>query len=336
MPDPSKPKTATIIAVAERAGVSPSTVSRVMNGRFTVDPEIAERVRQAVADLDYSPNQRARSLVLGRSNTVAILVPDLGNPFFHSILRGVSRAADRQGFRVLVADSAEKAGMEGALATELRARTDAIVLCAPRMPESDLIRLLPALAPAVIINRDSSLVSAPTLSVDYESGIQLLADHLFLLGHRRIAYLQGHPDSATNRSRITGIAKFLDAHPDLELAALECGPTFENGYAAAGAVMQSGATGCLAFNDIVAMGLLSALSEKGVSVPGDLSITGFDDITFARYTTPPLTTASVPIEELGEQAWSRLSALIGGAVPEPNLLLEPEVLVRGSTAPPRR
>lgn len=326
-------KTATIIAVAERARVSPSTVSRVMNGRFTVDPVIADRVREAVKELQYSPNQRARSLVLGRTNTVAILVPDLGNPTFQSILRGLTRAAARDGFRVLVADSAETAGDEATLAAELRSRTDALVLCAPRMPEPELALALDSLAPVVMINRDLSGVLAPILTVDYRAGIQLLAEHLYGLGHRRIVYLQGNVNSASNAYRLDGLAQFTAAHPDVDLIALDAGVTFEHGYAAADSVLGSGATGCLCFNDLVAMGLLSALNERGVPVPGRLSLTGFDDITFARYTTPPLTTASVAVEQLGEDSWSRVYALISGETPDENVTVQPQLEIRGSTGP---
>jgi LacI family transcriptional regulator len=323
----------TITAVAAHAGVSPSTVSRVMNGYSTVDPGIAARVRSAAAELNYSASPLARSLVLGRTQAVAFLVPDLGNPTFQGILRAVSRGAARDGYHVLIADSAESIQDEQALARQARRRCDAIVLCAPRMPDEELVRLVKELAPVVVINRDSPLIDAPVLTADYRSGIQLLVSHLYELGHRELAYLGGNPDSASHRQRQAGLRDFAETHPELRLRSLDGGVTFENGYQAADRVLASGATGVLAFNDLVAMGLLSALHDRGVQVPGDLSLTGFDDITFSRYTTPPLTTASVPVDELGEEAWTRLHALIRSERPAHNVNCRPRLETRASTGP---
>ncbi|MHC5794719.1 LacI family DNA-binding transcriptional regulator [Lacisediminihabitans sp. FW035] len=331
----ARSKSATINAVAELARVSPSTVSRVMNGNFTVDAAIAARVRIAAVELNYSPSPLARSLVLGRTMTVAILVPDLANPTFQSIMRGVSRAAARDDYRILVADSFETTSEESILAVEMRRRCDGIVLCSPRMPEDVLVALVPQLTPVVLINRESASVDAPVLTADYEAGIRPLAEHLYALGHRRIVYLEGNPESSSNTLRVNGLTTFTALHPDVELVTLPSGVTFENGYGVTGAVIASKATGVLAFNDLVAMGLLNGLSEKGVSVPGDISVTGFDDIPFARFTTPPLTTASVPVVELGEQAWKRLRALIEGEIPEHNINFKPRIEIRGSTGPVR-
>lgn len=308
-----------------------STVSRVMNGNYKVDPGIADRVRAAAAELNYTANPLARSLVLGRTQIISILVPDLANPTFQSVLRGLSRAAAKDKYHVLVADSVETVSLEGALAVETRRSCDAIVLCAPRMPDDQLKSLLPELEPAVLINRDSPLASVPTLAADYEAGIQPLARHLYELGHRRIAYLEGNTKSVSNTNRLKGLERFAREHPDVELLTFTCGVAFEHGHAAADDVITSGVTGVLAYNDLVAMGLLSALQERGVRVPEHVSVAGFDDIALARYTTPPLTTASVPIAELGGEAWKRLHALLRKETPDYDLTFRPRIEVRGST-----
>ena len=326
-------RTRTIADVAELAGVSLSTVSRVMNGSTTVDPTLAERVREAALSLNYSASPLARSLVLGKTQTVAVVVPDLANPVFQGMLRGLSSAAAREGYHVLVADSFENLDEERVLAVGARRRCDGIVLCAPRMSEPELTALLPEVAPVVLINRDPTPAQASTVSADHRAGMQQLLDHLYGLGHRRIVYLTGRAAAQSNRVRLAAIGEFVQAHPDVTVHELQGGVGFEDGHAAAEAVMASGGTAVLAFNDLVAMGLLSALSEHGVRVPEDISITGFDDIPFARYTTPPLTTASVPIEELGRQAWDRLWALLNGQTPAYNLSFEPQVIPRGSTGP---
>lgn len=326
---PSNPPT--ISDVAARAGVSLSTVSRVMNGSTTVDQEMAERVRQAARSLNYTASPLARSLVLGKTQTIAVVVPDLANPVFQALLRGITAAAGRDGYHVLVADSEENVAEERVLAVEARRRCDGIVLCGPRMPGDELDGLLPQLAPAVLINRDSPTALAPSVRADYLSGMTQLVTHLYGLGHRHIAYVSGAPTAQSNLTRLSAVHRFLSTHSDATVDEIAGGVGFQNGYDAADAVLASGATAVMAFNDLVAMGLLSALSERGTRVPEDVSVTGFDDIPFAAYTAPPLTTVSVPIEELGARAWERLWALMNGRSPGYNLSFDPRVVPRGST-----
>lgn len=323
---------ATIGDVADRAGVSRATVSRVMNGLSTVDNAIAERVRAAATELDYRPNQAARSLALGRSQTIGYVVPDLTNPSFHGALRGLSRAAAEASYRVLVADSAEHADEEPVLALETRRRCDALVLVAPRMAEEDLVALLPDLHPVVVLNRTVDGVGIPQLNIDWGSGIRDLVRHLVGLGHRRIAYLQGPPASRSNAAREAA----LNAAVDVEVVTVACGAMFTDGHAVAGQVLDAGVTAVVAFNDVVALGLLGALHELGTEVPGELSVVGFDDIPFAAFTWPPLTTAGVPQEQLGRLAWERLHAMLdpaseGAGVESERVLMRPRLVVRGST-----
>lgn len=286
-----------ITDVAQRAGVSLASVSRVMNGNFSVDPEIAARVRTAAAELNYQPNAVGRSLALGKTDTIGVVVPDLANPTFQGMLRGVSRAAAQDGYRVLIADSSEVSSEESILAGEARRRCDGVVLCAPRMNETELEALVPSLRPLVLINRSTVDAETPSLVVDYGQGIQDLAAHLVDLGHTTLAFLAGPERSAGNQARLQGLEKFRVDHPGIELTVLPAGSSFEAGHGSVDGVLETGATGVLAFNDLVAMGLLSGLHERGIDVPGEISLTGFDDIPFANYTTPPLTTAAVPINE---------------------------------------
>ena len=170
--------------------------------------------------------------------------------------------------------------------------------------------------------------------VDYGQGVQDIAEHLVELGHTRLAFLAGPPRSASNNLRLQGLEAFKAAHPQVEVTMLEGGSDFDTGHGAVDAVLESGATGILAFNDLVAMGLMSGLHERGLDVPGDISVTGFDDIPFARYTTPTLTTAAVPITELGEQAWHQLRALIRSEESDaPGSRYQPKLEVRASTGP---
>ena len=335
MATPSNSRSRTIADVARRAGVSLATVSRVMNGNPSVDEAMAAKVRAAAAELNYTASPLARSLVLGKTNTIAVVVPDLENPSFHGVLRGLSRAAARDGYHILIADSAESVAEEKILAVETRRRCDGIVLCAPRMAETDLQPLLEELKPVVLVNRDAGSVGTPVVAADHRTALVELIDLLYGYGHRSLVYLAGVPQSASNARRIEAIHDYLDDHSDVRIQILPCGVSFECGYEAAARVLATSATGALAFNDLVAMGLMSALSERGVSVPEHISVVGFDDIPFARYITPPLTTASVPGTELGEQAWHRMWDLLNGRAPGHAIYFRPRIERRGSTGPVR-
>lgn len=329
----------TIADVAAHAAVSPATVSRVMNGRFVGDEAVAERVRAAAVSLDYSPSPLARSLALGTTRTVAFVVPDLANPAFQAVLSSLSKSAARSGYRVLVADSVETPSDELAIATEIRRRCDAIVLCAPRMPDAALAQAIENLAPIVVINRPSHGRGASMLSIDYHAGISQLAEHLYALGHRRMVYVAGPETSASDGYRRRGLASFVAEHRDVSLEILPGGVSVDDGRAVSeavrGAVESHGTTAALAFNDLVAIGLIHGLAELGLAVPGDVSVTGFDDIPFARYNSPALTTASVPHEELGVQAWERMDTLVAGGDPGHAMLFQPRLEVRASSAAPR-
>ena len=327
--------TATIAEVAEHAGVSPATVSRVLNGRFVGDPVVADRVRASAAALNYTPNHHARSLALGRTRAIAFVVPDLANPAFQAILSSLSKSAARDGYRVLVADSDEQRDDEPLLVDEVRRRCDAVVLCAPRMTDERLVEVAAGIRPLVLINRPMPQIDAPSLSIDYRAGVRSLADHLVGLGHRRLVYLEGPEGSVSNRYRLAGLDAFAREHPEVTIERMPGGFTSEDGVAAAARVRDSGTTAVLAYNDLVAIGLVNGLIELGVRVPEDVSVTGFDDIPFARYTTPPLTTASVPNSTLGEEAWRRMHALLEDREPEADLVFPPRFELRGSTAAPR-
>lgn len=323
----SGPRAATIADVAFAAAVSQATVSRVVNGKSTVDPRIAAHVLAVVERLGYRPSASARNLARGSTQTVAVLVPDLGNPMFQEVLRGVTRAAAAAGYRVLVADSEESPADEGELALEARRRCDAVVLCAPRMPEGELRELLPRLAPVVLVNR--SLAGGTGVAVDYAEAARAAAAHLVDLGHERIVYLAGPPSSESDRRRAEGLGRALVEQPGLEIRTVACGAGLDDGARAADSL--GGATAVIAFNDLVAFGLLAALRERGVDVPRTVSVIGFDDIEFARHATPPLTTMAVPRRELGARAWTALLAEMTGGEPAPAVLLDATLVVRGST-----
>ena len=295
----------TIEDVAREARVSQATVSRVLNGHNTVDPALAAKVMEVARALRYEPSRLARGLALGRTHTV-----------------------------VLVADSAENVEEEAILVQEARRRCDALVLCAPRMPEEQLVALLPALAPVVLLNRDVPVGPIPVVSVDYAAGIAELLAHLHSLGHRRVAYLAGPTSSAANQERLEGLRRRAGAQREVEIQEIPCGAMFDDGHSAVSDVLDADVTAVMAFNDVVALGFLGGCHDRGIEVPAQLSVTGFDDIPCARYTYPPLPPASVPREKLGEVAWRRLRALLQNEAPDYDVLFRPRLVIRTSTAAP--
>ncbi len=329
----TSPRPVTIAQVAAFAGVSQASVSRVLNRNQTVDPAIAAKVRDAVEKLNYSPSPAARNLVRGRSNTIALVVPDLENPMFQGVLKGLSRAAYADGYRVLVADTAERVGDEEEVVLEARSRCDALVLVAPRMSNERLESLVSRVGPVVVVNRPVAGDPAAELSVDYESGIRALGEHFISLGHTRIAYLSGPPQSYADVLRRRGLAELVARHDGFEVVDVPAGSQVEDGYRAADAVLASGATGAIAFNDLAALGLLARLREVGVEVPVEISVAGIDDIPLSRFSAPSLTTMSVPRVEIGEQAWQRLKGAIAGAAATHPLSYRPILEARGSTGP---
>ncbi|WP_404434103.1 PmoA family protein [Microbacterium lacus] len=323
----------TMAQVAQHAGVSQASVSRVLNGVSSVDPAIASKVHKAVAALNYSPSEAARSLVRGNSRTIALLVPDLENPLFQGVLKGLTLAALRDGYRVLVADSAEAVGDESEIATEARSKCDALVLVSPRMPDRELRDLIARTAPVVVVNRRVDDTAASQLTVDYASAVKELGMHLLGFGHRRIAYVAGPPLSYANEQRARGLGELAREHPELEFLTISAGSSMESGYDAADAVLATGATAAIAFNDLVALGMLSRLREVGVGVPEQLSIVGMDDIPQSRFAAPPLTTMSVPRIEIGRQAWNRLRQALEGEPADHPLFYRPILVARSSSGP---
>ncbi len=333
-PQTRRPRgTATIAEVADAAGVSRATVSRVMNGHDTVDADLVARVREVADRLHYRPSNVARSLSLGRTETVAVVVPDLANPMFQQVLRGVATAAGDAGYRVLVADTAEHAGDEERVVLDARMRCDALVLVSPRMPERTLRALLPQVGPVVVVNRAPD-GTTPTLEIDYADGIGQIVEHLLGLGHRHLLYLAGPAESASHRRRLEALRAAAAHRGDVLLSEMPAGATVEAGYVVAEDVLAARPTAVVAYNDLVAFGLLARLNEIGVAVPGDLSIVGFDDVELARFATPSLTTAAVPQAELGRMAWHHLQPLLTGEAPVPDPVpIRPRLAVRASTGP---
>ena len=328
----------TLSDVAREAGVSAMTVSRVVNERAGVAAETRRRVKRAIETLGYRPNIVARGLKAARSHTLGLLVPDITNPYFPSIVRGAEDVAFSAGYTVLLNNVIEDTDREAAAlqAFEDR-RVDGVIAVSPRLPEERLHELLQRHDAAMVINRRAPADVAGSVRVDHEHGAQLGVRHLINGGCRRIGVLAGPPESHAGRERHRGVESELQRHGRrLDPGDVEPGaPTLEGGTRAATALVQRrpDLDGLMCFNDMVAAGALQALAEGGRAVPGDVAVVGYDDIPFARMFTPALTTLHVPTYELGGHAMRMLLARMDGRQRSLGIVVQPELIVRASTRP---
>jgi LacI family transcriptional regulator len=322
----------TIRDVARDARVSVATVSRVLAGSTSVSAELAGRVRDSARRLGYAPHSVARSLASGRTRLVGALVPNLANHYFYTLLKRMLHDAERDGYRLIVADSDENLAAERELALNLLAQTDGLILCSPRVPVNVLSQFLARDKPVLVLNRAVETLPVSQVLVESYPAMRRLAMHVAELGHRRVAYLQGPLRSWHSKERWRA-ARSL-AQQGVELIAVRVGATMAAGHAAVPRVLDSGATAVLAYNDLVAIGLMAGLAERGVRVPADISVTGFDDIPFARFGTPPLTTVYSPQEEVAAVAWKTMGGLLQGDTPGARTVLAAQPVIRESTAPP--
>jgi LacI family transcriptional regulator len=316
----------TIADVARTAGVSRATVSRVLNGRATVDPVLAERVRRVSRRLGYYPSAIAQGLARGASHTIGVVVPDLANPFFPEVVKALTVAAGEDGFSVVVADSDEDSEAELRLIQDLSRRVDGLVLCSPRAGIADLRRVVRKGLPTVCTNRMVDPPLTASVVIDSGRGMQAVLEHLAGLGHRRIAYLAGPPSSSSNADRLGALERGLPG-----AVVVPTGSKSPEGYASAAAAVEAGATAIVCFNDLVAFGALARLRTLGVAVPGEVSVVGFDDIPAADFIHPALTTVRLPKAELGRRSWEVLRDQLGDREVSASVRLEPTLVVRQST-----
>jgi DNA-binding LacI/PurR family transcriptional regulator len=324
----------TIHDVARRARVSLATVSRALAEPRLLRRETLARVLAAAEHLAYRPNPAARSLITGRTGNIGIVVPDLDNPFYPSILRGVQARAHQAGYAVLLADSEEDPAAEENLVHTMGNQIDGAIVCAPFASDAQLVRLA-ATTSLVLVNR--RLPGIPAVLMDFAHGMRQAVAHLATLGHRRCAFLSGPRHAWSNRERRRGLRAAVRSH---SLQLVELGPfepKFQGGIDAADQALDAGASAIVAFNDMMALGVLRRLAARGVDVPRDISVVGFDDILYAAMCAPPLTTVAMPMEAAGRAAVDLLLRQRGGTASAPHGIhqrLAADLIVRATTAPP--
>lgn len=339
----------TLEEVARTADVSLATASRVLNGTATVREDLRERVIAAAAELSYTPNAHAQALAGGSQPTVGVICHDVGDPYFAAIAGGVMRVASENDLLVMLASTFRDPAKEVAYVSTLRAqRASAILLIGSAFENKAWERAMAAeLEPyrrggghVAAVSRHRGL-KVDTVQPDNRGGGAALAKAMVALGHRRFAVLAGPRELTTVVDRLDGFAAELEDHGIKldEDDVVEAAFTRGGGYEAMDHLLtrprKKWPTCVFAVTDVMAIGAMAALRDAGVSVPGEISIAGFDDIPVVRDLTPALSTVALPLERLGERAMDLAMKAFPGT--RPRMLRMPgEVVLRASTAPPAR
>ncbi|MBG6238524.1 DNA-binding LacI/PurR family transcriptional regulator [Mycetocola sp. CAN_C7] len=321
----------TIRDIARASGVSISTVSRALAAPEKVAESTRLRVQEAARSMGYRPNRAARGLITGRTGSIGLVVPDLENPYFGAVCKGVQARARSAGYSVFIADTDEDADVEREAVSSLARQVDGVILCSARNTDAAVLALA-ADGPLVLVHREVDGI--PSIAYDNAGGLRALMSHLVALGHRTIAYAGGPETSFSNRQRGNAFRAFTPPAAELELIDLgNFPPTFSGGVQSGDLAIASGATAVVAFNDLVAVGLIDRLTQRNVSVPGEISVAGFDNTPVSTLVRPHLTTIDSPRRQIGRASVDLLLDIVTGAEagsrPTPDLGVE--LLVRGST-----
>jgi LacI family transcriptional regulator len=341
-------KPVTLRDVAAAARVHPATASRALNPetQLVVSAETAKRVLEAARSLGYRPNPLARSLRTRRSHTVGALIPDLNNPLFPPIVRGLEDSLSAAGYVALIGNTDGDDDREQLIFEQMRSRhVDGFMLATARLKHPLLAEAARAEIPVVLVNRVAEEYNFSSVSVDNERGLRMAVAHLAGLGHKRIAHIAGPQDTSTGLRRARGYrtgmeAVGLEAAEDLITYAgaytVEEGERCGRELIARAPEGRGRCTAIAAANDMLAVGCCDALREGGLRVADDMSVVGFNDMPFIDRLQPPLTSVRFPHYQVGtEAAHLLLEQISDHNAPVKVVFLAPELVIRGSTVPPR-
>jgi len=325
----------TIYDIAKAVGVAPSTVSRTFARPGRVNAETAERIRQVAQELGYRTATAGQAQASSHTHLLALMVADLANPYHATLTRGAQVAATAAGYELLLADSRESGPRERAALERLVPVVEGFVIGTSRLPDATL-RTIAKQRPTVVLNRE--LRGVPSVITDNAGGMRAALDLLAGLGHDSVTYVAGPQASWVDGVRFRSLRDHAAA---IGLTTHKIGPfvpTFEGGMMAAEQLRDRLPTAVVAYNDLVAIGLMHAFIRAGIAIPDQVSVVGFDDILISRVFLPTLTTVSAPVRQMGMTAVNNVLAIINGARPTGGeaLLLPTQLKVRGSTGQRRR
>ena len=326
-----KKTASTIRDVAAAAQVSTATVSKYINGAQRFSPKVEAALDAAIATLGYKSNPLAKSMITGITNTVGLSVLDITNPHFSSILKGANRVANDRGYSVLLVDTEETPSRERRTLEELSRRVDGMIVFS-RLREHEMAWMAEIDKPLVFFGSLAEL-PLPTVASDDHAGAFMLAQHLRMLGHKHIAYL-GFSKSRRDEERLGGIRECLDA-AGLELAIFDADtPSLAEGERLCSSIVLGSRRpdALICYNDLMALGFMKEAANLGLAVPRDISVVGFDNVAYGKYTTPALTTVDLQSERMGATAMEKLLAVIKGDEVERFTRIAPQLVLRASTA----
>ena len=331
-----------ILQVARRAGVSPATVSRVTNGRTSVDKKLASRVWKAIEELGYVPNPQARALVSGRSRTLGLLISEITNPFFPELIQSFEDIAGAHDFEVMVGSTNYNRERAVIFIRRLvQRRVEGVAVMTFRAEEHLLDELIAQHIPLVSIDESTNTPLSQVLEIDYGQGIHEAIQHLGILGHRRIGFASGPMPHLTNVRRRDAFVKAVRSIGiDTNASPVFYGEhTFEGGTQAAEYFlgMRNRPTAILCSNDLMAVGVLRVLAERKIAVPREMSVVGFDDIHLSEFANPPLSTVRMSRKDLARNAFHALEHLREDKIAQPShpIRIATHLVLRQSTASPK-
>lgn len=326
----------TMADVAKQAGVSLMTVSRIVNNKGDISEATTLRVQAVIERLGYRPSGIARSLATSRTRTLGLVVPDNANPFFSEVARGAEHLAYQEGYNIFLCNTEEQKQREMDVLRSLEEKqVDGIILVSSRLDEDDLRAVVTRSPTTVLVNRHLGMDGVGEVLIDDILGGQIGTRHLLDTGHKAIGLLAGPPTSYSGQRRVEG---YLATMQSAGLTprpgwVMNCPPRIEGGIDVASQMLKAHPelTALFCYNDLVAIGVLKACMQMGLSVPADIAIVGYDDILLAGLVTPALTTCYVPRYEIGQQAVGLLLEHIGGCESGcEEIIVQPELVIRAS------
>lgn len=327
----------TIKDVAREAGVSAQTVSRAINDKGEISPQTQERILRIADRLGYRPNSIARSLATRRTQNIGLVVPDVANPFFAGIARGIEDAAHQSDYNVFLCNTDENVDRETSAIRSLEAqRVDGIILCSSRLSEPQLQKLANRYQPLLLVNRQIEHPQTGAVLVDDVKGTSEAVRYMLQLGHRNIGLLAGPPASHSGRARAQGYLEALRTAVDEVPAHWQehCAPQVEGGHSATLELLRRAPelTALLAYNDLVAVGAMRACIGIRRHVPEDCAIVGCDDVPLAALVSPALTTIHIPTYNLGQRTMSLLFDMMSEEDNHPQpIIISPHLVIRDSS-----
>jgi len=320
--------------VARRAKVSTATVSRVLNNASVVKSSTRARVMKAIAELKYHPNLHARSLAGGKNRTIGVIASNMENPFFFDIYKTVEADAHARGHEVVVANTDYRPEQ---LVTSIRLmigrRVAGLAVVVSEMDPALIKELAESRIPVVFYDVGAPRPNITNIRVNYRRGIEMVIGYLHSLGHRKLGFVGHHSRLAPINERMRAVLDAVAQNPTLEVKTAADADTLEGGRQATRALLASGysPTAIICVNDITAVGALRELRERGIRVPQDVSVTGFDNVKLSEFCYPSLTTVHIPRERIGHIIVDALIPQPGAAPTEHEIVIDPEFMVRDST-----